>query len=189
MKKTLALTLTILAITNTSTAHADNSWYLGALYNTQSASEDDPSYNTAGLIAGYTYNKYLSIESRVATGTSGDSGLYGTTENIVGNYGQDIKSQVSLLIKASYPFLNAFEVYGLAGYSSTKLDVFSDYNDGFYHSYTPSNSGFGGGLGFGYKLNQQFNIFIDYQVIPGFDRFSQSPKNWKSTTIGVNYCF
>ncbi|MGJ8682215.1 porin family protein [Paraglaciecola sp.] len=198
MKKLLPLALTILTSTYASTAYAENSLYLGALYNAQGISIHGRDFNTAGIIAGYQYNKYFVLETRLSSGTSGYSSFYGTPEEPRGSYSEDIDTQASLLIKASYPIFNLFKLYGLAGYTNTKMETngLGQRNDSegniignYPYEHTESESGFSYGLGLDYQINAQFNVFIDYQLLPDFEPNSNFSKSWESTTIGVNYSF
>jgi hypothetical protein len=189
MKKLIPLTFAMLVSTYTSTVCADNNWYLGASYNAQNISLNDRDFNTAGVVAGYKYNQYFAIETRFSSGTSGYSN---------GSYSEDIDTQASLSIRASYPIFDSFKLYGLAGYTNTKLKIkgvgyMIDSSGNIIKSYpfkvTDSDSGLSYGLGLNYEINEQFNIFIDYQVLPDFEPTSTFSKSWKSTTIGVNYSF
>ncbi len=198
VKKLIPLTFTMLVSTYTSTVCADNNWYLGASYNAQDISSYSGDFNTAGLVAGYHYNKYFALETRFATGLSGYKGTFGHPESIEGSYNEDINSQISLSVKASYPIFQSFSLYGLAGYTKTKVEISGtgtiDYPDAgsfvnFPFKFTKSESGLSYGLGLAYSINEQFNLFIDYQVLPDFEPSSTYSKSWKSTTIGVNYSF
>jgi len=198
MKKLLPLTFSILASTFASSVCADNSWYIGALYNSQEISMQGRDFNTAGVVAGYQYNKYFALETRLATGTSGYSSFYGTPESPVSSYKEDIDNQNSILIKASYPIFESFNLYGLIGYTNTKLEVrgLAQTNDqngnligNFPFKLTESESGLSYGLGLNYRLNEHFDIFVDYQVLPDFEPDSSISKSWKSTTVGLNYSF
>ncbi|WP_185233951.1 porin family protein [Teredinibacter franksiae] len=198
MKRLLPATFTLLASTYASTVTAENSWYLGALYSTQEISTYGRDFNTAGVIAGYKYNKYFSLETRLSTGTSGYSSFYGTPEEPWGAYSEDIDTQSSLLIKASYPIFNLFKLYGLVGYTNTKLEIngLGQYNDlegnitgNYPFKHTKSDGGFSYGVGSDYQINKNFNVFIDYQALPDLEQGSSISKSWKSTTIGVNYSF
>lgn len=205
MKKTLPLVLTILASTYGTTASADNSWYLGALYNAQQVSDFDRDFNSAGIIAGYQYNAYFALETRITKGISGYSSSYSVdipdpsfifSED--GYYKEDIDVQASLLVKASYPIFETLGVYALAGYSTTKLTT-----SGFYQQYdsdgnkmgngsygdTETNNGFSYGIGLNYQFNEKLSLFIDYQVLPDYDIYTSVTKSWESVAIGVNYSF
>ncbi|WP_057831180.1 outer membrane beta-barrel protein [Colwellia sp. TT2012] len=195
MKKILPLTFTILVSAYASSVCAEDSWYFGALYNAQESSRD---FNTAGVIVGFQYNNYLALETRFSTGTSGYSSFYGTPEDPWGNYSEDIDTQAAILLKASYPIFDSFKLYGLAGYTKTKLETnglgqTNDSNGNITGNYpfkhTESENGFSYGLGLNYEINAQFSIFIDYQVLPDFEPNSSFSKSWKSTTIGANYSF
>jgi opacity protein-like surface antigen len=198
MKKLLPLAFTILASTYVSTASAENSWYLGGLYNAQDISIHGRDFNAAGVIAGYQHNKFFAVETRLSIGTSGYSSFYGTPEEPWGSYSEDIDTQAAVLIKASYPIFNSFKLYGLAGYTNTKIEIngLGQLNDSegnitgnYPYKHTESESGFSYGAGLGYQINAQFNVFIDYQVLPDFEPNSNFSKSWESTTIGFNYSF
>jgi hypothetical protein len=214
MKKLLLITFTILLSTFASSTYADDSWYLGALYNVQSmalynkgglSEYGRDTFKAAGIIAGYQYNDYVALETRFNTGTSGYSSSYrwenADSLNLV--YEEDIDTQVSLLIKASYPIFESFNVYSLAGYTKTYVNITSAeraYDINNRASYFSLNriikqGGFSYGFGFSFQLKEQFNVFVDYQVLSdsepynGNNYYKQPSKKWKSTTIGVRYCF
>lgn len=210
MKGLIPFTFTIIISSYISTANADNNLYFGALYNAQDISIQSRDFNTAGIVLGYKYNKYFSLETRFSTGTSGYSDLWGTRDDLPWeSYSEDIGMQSSLFIKASYPVLDSFSIYGLFGYSNTKLDVTNSReipdSDGDLiasHSYkdTEKYNGFSYGIGLDYKLNEQFSLFLDYNVLPKFKPTSLSSQSWtfgssqddiswKSTTLGINYLF
>jgi len=205
MKKILPLVLTILTSTYGTTASADNSWYLGALYNAQQVSDLDRDFNSAGIIAGYEYNAYFALETRLTKGTSGYSSSYSVERqdsSIIfsedGYYKEDIDFQASLLIKASYPIFDTLNIYALAGYSTTKLAT-----SGFYQQYdsngnkmgngsygdTINNNGVSYGIGLSYQLIEKMSIFVDYQVLPDYELYTNFSKSWESVSIGVNYSF
>jgi len=196
MRKILYICLALLTLP--SYASESDDWYIGALYNSQKISISGRDFNALGMIAGYQYNKYLALETRVSVGTEGYSSFYGTPDSREGEYKEDIDTQASLFIKASYPILESVNIYGLAGYSNTKLEIrglgqVNDSNSNIIGNYpfkiTETKSGFSYGFGLTYKINEQFNIFIDYQVLPDFEPNSNFSKSWKSTSVGINYFF
>ena len=198
MKRILPLTFTILTSTYATTVNAENTWYLGALYNAQEISMQGRDFNAAGIIAGYKFNENFALETRFNLGTSGYSSFYGTPESPEGDYKEDIDTQASILIKASFPIFESFNLYGLAGYTKTKLEISglgqtNDSNGNIIGNYsfkhTESEGGFTYGIGVNYQINEQFNIFVDYQVLPDFEPSSNFSKSWKSTSVGVNYSF
>jgi len=198
MKKILPLTITLLASTYTSSVLADDSWYLGTLYNSQDVSRHFDDYSTAGVFAGYKYNQYFSLEARVAKGASGFSSFYGTPEERKGRFKEGVDTQSSLSLKVSYPIFESFNIYALAGFINTSLKTegigqFNDENGNitgdFHYKLKRSDSGFSYGLGIAYQFNPQFGIFFDYQVLPDFEFSSYESRNWKSKTIGFSYHF
>jgi len=214
MKRLLPLSFTLLISTYATTVNAENSWYLGALYNAQEISITGRDFNTAGLMAGYTYNQYFAVEARFASGTSsyqfsslgtsyssgssGYSGHYGTGDEPWGSYSEDIDTQISLSIKASYPIFKSVKLYALSGYTNTKLEIkgLGQYNDtdgnitgNYSYTHTEYENGFSYGVGVDYQINENVNVFIDYQVLPNFEPNSSVSKSWKSGTIGISYSF
>jgi uncharacterized protein YfiM (DUF2279 family) len=196
MKKLLPLTLAFLALAFTSSVCAEDGWYLGASYNAQDISSDDREFNTAGIITGYQYNKYFALESRLSTGVSGHSTSLTFNQASDINYKEDIDSQASLFIKSSYPIDKSINLYVLVGYTTTKIKtnrsmIITDSNGAVLSPYDFKKTYSGASYGFGlnYQLNEQFNLFIDYQVLPDFEPVSNYSKSWNSASIGVNYSF
>lgn len=198
MKRLLPVAFTLLAVTYASSLSAEDSWYLGALYNAQEISIDGRDFNAAGVSAGYQYNQYFSVETRLSVGTSGYSSVYGTPSAPRGTYSEDIDNQAALLLKASYPVFGAVKLYGLAGYTKTKLEIsgLGQYNDAagnvtedYLYKLNRSQSGFSYGLGVSYHISEAFYVFIDHQTLPDFEPNANYSRNWKSTTMGLNYSF
>jgi hypothetical protein len=196
MKKLLPLTFAILASAYTSSVCAENSWYLGALYNAQDISSDGREFNAAGITMGYQYNKYFALEARLSTGVSSHSTSLSYYQSSDINFKEDIDTQASLFIKAAYPIYKSINLYGLFGYTSTKIktnrSMLLTYSDGAVIAlYDPNKTYSGSSYGFGlnYEINKQFNLFIDFQYLPDFEPSSSYSKSWDSTSIGVNYSF
>ena len=191
MKKLLPLTFAIIPSAFTSSLCAEDSWYLGALYNAQDVSLDDREFNTVGKITGYQYNNYFALEGRLSTGVSGHSTSLTFNQGSDINYQEDIDTQASLSIKASYPIDKSFNLYGLVGYTSTKIKtnramLIIDSNGGVHALWNPKKtySGSSYGVGLNYKLNEKFNIFVDYQVLPNFEPNSNFSKSfWEEIYI------
>lgn len=199
MKKLLPIIFTTFI---TPSVYADESWYLGGLYNAQEISPDAEGFNsdfsTFGVLAGYRYNKYFALEARVAKGTSGYSSTVSFSDTTDGSYQEDINSQISLLVKASYPIYTSLSIYGLAGYTRTEVEVSgtvtTEHPDGINFINVPFNSthsvsGLSYGVGLNYQFTEHLNIYADYQNLPDFEPVPSYSGGWKSTTIGVNYSF
>lgn len=201
MKKALPLTMCILASTYVSTALAEetNDWYIGASYNSQTISlYGSRDFQTAGAIAGYKINDVFSIETRLHTGISGYSYNFSESGFEDQKYKQDIEYQGHILAKASYTITEAFKVYALAGYTKTKTeittslpstDLSGNTNVTYPYQFSENVDGFGYGVGLDYQINNQFSVFIDYQVLPDFDIYRDSSGSWDSLNLGVNYSF
>ncbi len=194
MKKRLISSLLCISSLYTSSAQAENNWYAGASYGGQEISLPGRDFNTAGLIAGYEINHFIALETRISVGTSGYSSVYSGTKD---KYSEDIDSQGMFLLKASYPLLETLSIYGLVGYTSTKLEIegFGAYNDindnivgSFQFTHTETFNGASYGVGLDYQVSDSISIFFEHQVLPDFDPFSVS-ESWKASTIGFTYAF
>ncbi|AAZ27902.1 MULTISPECIES: porin family protein [Colwellia] len=200
MKKALSFTMCILASTYASTALAEerNGWYIGALYNSQTISiYQSREFKSAGAIAGYKINDIFSIETRLHKGTSGYSFNLLEPGFEDKKYKQDLDYQGHILAKASYSITEAFNVYALAGYTKTKteittLEFHTDLSGNtsvtYPHQYSENTDGFSYGVGLNYQIYNQFSVFVDYQVLPDFDKYQKSG-SWDSLNLGVNYSF
>ncbi|MCW8834475.1 MAG: porin family protein [Colwellia sp.] len=202
MKKTILLALTILTSTYVSPilATENNSWYIGGVYTAQkislpSAGRD---FNTVGIVAGYQYNNYLSLETRFSKGTSGNTFNYDFRDFPDEGVDTDIDYQVSVLIKASYPINEKFDVYVTTGYSKTKIE--QEILDSIVNAeglligvntsnFTFTESGLTYGLGLKYNVTNSVNLFVDYQILPNWEPFSTNSESWDSINVGFNYEF
>ncbi len=199
MKKNLLPIFFTLVLSYTPSAFAENSWYLGALYSAQKTPVSGRNFDTAGVIVGYQHNEYLGLEARLSAGFSGYSNSWSTAELSKYEYHEDVENQNSIFIKASYPILKSLHIYGLAGYTKTKLEVGgsgqstgSNVADDYSFKHSLTESGFSYGLGLNYQLNEQLNLFVDYQVLPDFQTaitYAEQDWDWNSTNIGINYIF
>ncbi len=197
MSKKLPLAFATLALSCTVTANASNesSLYLGAQYSAQELTLlPNRDFQTAGIIAGYQYNQFFSLEARFNTGISGYSS-HPFSENGFSDaeYKEDIDSQASLFLKASYPIFNSFNIYALAGMTQSKYEIttissFTDIEGITTDTYPSliklSESGFSYGLGLNYQMTSAFIVFFDYKILP--DLMGSS---WKSASFGASYSF
>jgi opacity protein-like surface antigen len=207
MKRFISLTCMVLASSYVGSACADDSWYLGALYSVQKISSGVKAQNlpskidleAVGLLAGYKFNQYFSLEARLAKGTSGYSDTFVHLEQIAPEtyHNEDLDSQFSLLVKASYPIYQSFSFYGIAGYTESRIKITGvgvkrDYFnklENFSYSHSTKDSGFSYGVGLNYQLTEEVNVFVDYQVLPDYDLGVDLSKDWGNTTLGVSYSF
>jgi opacity protein-like surface antigen len=190
-----------LMFTLTAQAADENDFYAGVQYSNQNiASSSD--IGTAGVILGYQFNQYFSLETRLNIGVSEYSSLCPCGE---GNgdyvYKQEIDNQGSLFIKGTYPILNDFSIYALAGVIKTSysLEIQNQYTivEGnttvseitFQDTGDHSESGFTYGVGINYQISKKLSAFLDYQVLPNIAVSTLDSSSWKSVSIGVNYTF
>ncbi len=138
--------------------------------------------NGITLIAGYQFNEYIAIEGRYITdiGGSDEDWSDGRTRTDTNN---DL-SNLALYVKPSYQF-GDFKLYALLGYGQFSYQ----YKD----TEKQSESGFQWGLGTGYKLNDNWLVFVDYTKLydnRGFDNYlSDADYNADAWTVGVTYLF
>jgi opacity protein-like surface antigen len=201
MKKTLSLTFTTLALTFGFSVHAEdeNNWYLGAQYSAQEVTSlPDRKFKTVGVVGGYQYNKYFALETRYNTGTSGYSHPFYVNGASDDQYKEDIDTQASLFIKASYPIFNSFGIYALAGLTKSEYEITTSRSatdlEGnttttYPHIIKHSENGFTYGIGLNYQITEAFTLFIDYQVLPELSIGTDGSSSWKSTNLGVTYTF
>jgi len=125
------------------------------------------------VVAGYNYNEYLSLESRINISAGYDNGI-------------DFKSW-GLFLKPKYEVYEGLDIYSLIGYGKIYADSINS-ND------TKANeAGAQIGIGANYKLKNNFKVFADY-IYLGKDKdgkFNNNPATFKSSTIttGITYDF
>ncbi|WP_168171512.1 porin family protein [Lacimicrobium sp. SS2-24] len=200
MKKITKILFATMACTQLFSVSAaeNNNWYMGGLYSAQDLSKisnDDRDFSTLGIIAGYQYNEYFFTEARYSKGVSGAG--FNVSEQF--DYSADINYQLSVLIKAAYPVTDTFNLYAIAGYAKTDIDqvgttpVFTpetlEIIDSEKFEVTSSISGFTYGFGLSYELNNKFNIFADYQVLPDLESVPFGSDNCNSINVGFSYAF
>jgi len=205
MKKPLILTLltTPLMYLPTVQAADETNFYVGVQYSNQKiTSTSEINLDTAGVVLGYQFNQYFSLETRLNIGNSDYSSLCACGDEYKDHvYKQEIDNQASLFIKGSYPISNDFSVYALAGItnSSYSLETKNHHSvtDGnktttkvtFKDMGTNSESGFTYGLGINYQISKKFSGFLDYKILPDLAVSTLDSSSWKSASIGVNYTF
>jgi opacity protein-like surface antigen len=202
MKKetTLALTIILSNYITPVMATENNSWYVGGLYTAQEISLPmaGRDFNTAGIVAGYQYNNYFSLETRFSKGTSGNTFNYDFRDFPDEGFDTDIDYQATILIKALYPLSEKFNIYATTGYSKTKieqeiLDSTVD-SEGMLIGVNTSKfafteSGITYGVGLNYKVTNNVDLFFDYLILPNWGPLSTNSENWNSINIGFNYVF
>lgn len=200
MKKILIFIIYVGNIVWVTTTHAQDSsnWYLTTSYSFQNISNEGGDLNTINGSVGYKINNYFSIETRVGVGTSGYSrefldigGLEGDELVPVRTVEHDIETQVALLLKAFYPLTDKLHVYAVAGGMSTKSEVKVSGNlfyDGvetkFSSNSTNTDKGLTYGAGLSYQFNDDFSLFVDYQILPEFEPNQYTSKDWDSINMG-----
>lgn len=186
----------LLAITSPTSASAENTWSIG-LFNSDQEYSKRNEFNAVGLALNYQFTEYLSVEARLAKGTSGEDR---PIHNSPYDYSSDIEWQRGLFVKASYPVFDLFNVYAIAGYASTKLSISSvkgRFNENnqlmelYPVDFDKTENGFSYGAGLSYQINNSFSVFAEYQALPNLDNSSSgfSSLDWKSVNLGLNYRF
>lgn len=197
MKKTASFLATSLLLLTAQNVNATDlsGWYIGGLYSDQSLSIHGRDFKSGGLIAGYQYNAFFSMEGRLTFGTSDYESFYGTPDSPQGVYQEKVDTQYSLHIKGSYPVTDRFNFYGLFGYTSTDLRF---QGAGRPLSPDPSNDSFrvnnkvdglSYGLGSEFKATDNLRVFVDHVILEDFDVFNSDARNWTTTNVGITWHF
>ncbi len=203
MKIALAYLFTLLTaiLAYPALAKEKQPWYLGGAYSFQNISFKDidaHKVDTLGVIAGYKIDDIFSLEYRLNTGISNDSFPLPVPSNFSNEFEYEIDYQMSILAKATYQIGRNFDVYALAGFSTTKnhmkffgssYDFQGNVISNSTSNYSKNTNGFTYGLGLAYQLTKQLNIFLDYQVLPDIDSMGDLKANWHSTSVGLYYLF
>ncbi|BAF72801.1 outer membrane beta-barrel protein [Sulfurovum sp. NBC37-1] len=105
------------------------------------------------LIAGYQFNDYLALETRI------------TTTFYERNYAD--LTAYSMFLKPQYPVTDTFSVYGLLGFGKVKVE--GSKGDSFPGAHTDmigktilDDTQFQWGIGVSYNVTDNFSIFADY---------------------------
>ena len=129
--------------------------------------------------AGYHFSEYLAVEFR------GSKGLRdGDQLGLDYSYG--------LYLKPQYSVTEEVNIYGLLGYAKTKISFDNEVAfNGISNHYT-TQSGFSFGLGFDYRLNENWSLFVD--VMRLIDKSTTKPEgkyaiNVNALTFGFVYHF
>lgn len=196
MKKILLPVITVIASLSSYTASAQSDWSIGLFHANQEYTKQK-NFEAVGLLIGYQFTEHFSLEARLAKGTSGHRRF---SPSIPSGLGEDINWQRGLFVKASYPISDDLNIYALAGYSSTRVDVLSyimryDENGELFdegpYNYTKDNKGFSYGAGLNYQITERFSLFAEHQVLPDYDFevIGKANKNWQSLNVGISYHF
>ena len=109
------------------------------------------------LQAGYTINKYFSIEGRYWTSVSDGDWTATTTDNttVINSSGSDSEFEAwGLYVKPMYPLTEELDLYALLGYGNVTLsDSGGDWFD---------ENSFQWGIGASYALTDNLSLFADY---------------------------
>jgi len=146
-----------IALFVTPLAHAD--FYLGGLLNYGTAStkvqQTITEGETTGIVdkqydasvisligqGGFFFSDFSALEMRYGIGLTDSDGI--EVDNLIGAYG-----------KFNYPVSHQVSLYGLAGYTQSKLNV-KDYG-------TVKEAGFSAGAGFHYAFNSRWAMTAEY---------------------------
>jgi len=199
MNKKLAISLLATGLLTTFSSQAENNWYLGAQYsahNVELANEDR--FNAIGIVGGLRINGRLSFETRANFSLTSNDFDVRFPEGLSARYKQELDYQVSFLAKYNVINYGDFKAYGLAGYSAAQISMTSPVMvlsaDGGFVESTGLNrdhdeNGLTYGIGAEYVIDDQFSVFVDYQVLPDFTENPLSDRSWDNWNIGVNYNF
>lgn len=172
----------LLALSANAMAAADKTGrgYVGALYTMLTLSPDGaPDYDLAalGVRGGYYFNKYFSVEGRLAVGTGDDTqvGIKVELNNVYGVYAV-----------GHLPLSEKFQLYGLVGY--TKQDVtLTDVS--IPVSVDDDDSDFSYGVGLEFDMTNNLSLGAEY--VSYFSNGEVLAGTYDTTGIGIhlNYLF
>ena len=136
---------------------------------------------TLGLVfrGGYDYSKYMGIEVRAMKGVKDLDDL-----------GMDYS--YGLYLKPQYPLTPSSRLYGLLGYSKTKIAYDNEPLINGIRRNTTTQSGFSFGGGFEYRLNKKWSLFAD--AMQNIHKSTTRPEGTyrirvNSVTVGMVYHF
>ena len=146
--------------------------------------KEDFSANYGALITGFDVNKYIGMEGRYTVSFGDMSYGHGNNEQTING---DISSKyrnIAIYAKLKYDIGN-FKPYALLGFGeSTVTDL---------GGFDRKEAGFQYGVGVGYNINNNWEVFVDYVKAyddKGFDAVAQgSDIGISLISFGVNYHF
>lgn len=192
-----ALCCALMSASFVTAANEDSGWYVGGFFSEQEHMPRGRSHRLLGVTSGYQFNPFFALETRIATGVSGQSGpAYVGNQPGDERWSDDIDQQASLSLKAMYPVLDSLTLYGLAGYSYSRseltLRAVTVQNDEIISDMMVNRSNYDSGLSYGVGVNvrvhQHVEVFVDYQRMPDFKIHGLSA-SWDNVTFGFNYRF
>lgn len=131
------------------------------------------------LRGGYDYSKYIGVELRAMKGVKD-----------INDLGMDYS--YGLYLKPQYPITPKSTLYGLLGYSKTKISYDNEPLINGIRRNKTTQSGFSFGGGFEYHLNKKWSLFVD--AMRNINESTTRPEgpyriHVNSITIGMVYHF
>lgn len=178
--------------------------YVGLLHSTQMIA-DIPSHNyqtmgAIGVIMGYEFSDYFSLEARFTMGSQGEINFY-DHDHDTRDEKEKLVSQNSLSAKISLPVSQNFKIYSLAGITKTKTersyskytsDQIGNEDELIDYNYVLLGSALSYGIGIDYNASDSLSIFIDYQSVFQHikdNEYEADINSWKGLTSGILYYF
>lgn len=180
--KYILLGFALIGLSANTFAAADNTGrgYVGVGYTMLSFSpEGGPDFDLSalGVRAGYFYNKYFSLEGRLALGVGDDTQYVSVLATDVT---VELGSMLGIYAVGHIPLSETFKLYGLVGYSDGELKFkaagFSDTSE--------SDSDLSFGLGAEFYMTPSASVGIEYTSY-----ISESDYDIDGLGITLNYTF
>lgn len=125
---------------------------------------------TIGILAGYAFNRSLSLEGRYSVSVAKEDRLK--------------MDNMALYLKPQYPVSEEVSVYALLGYGKVTLDEVK--NSGI----NGDKSGFQWGLGASYQITEEVSLFAEYTVLGrNLKTDLVEDRDIDSVNVGVTYRF
>ncbi len=147
----------------------------------------EASYDIAGL---EVYNNdNIGFQGQLGYDIFGQNGWVLGVEARAGYVDVDLfdATYIAAYVKPQYNF-EKFGIYGLIGYGQTTFSATADINENWSVTVEDTTDDFTYGAGVKYAFNENFDVFLDYVVLPdyevGVDKIDSDV-----VALGVNYKF
>ena len=196
--KALFLSL-LLVFVSISTAANAKGFYSGLVVDSQNLDfPTDARFNLLGVVGGYQFNDYLSVEGRLSTGLN-DETLNVIVSEGPGELSREIDFQASVFLKGSYEIANGLSIYALTGYSDTTLEstlLFEQDSVAVSNTSDASVNGFAYGVGLNFEFSSFFQMSLEYREMPDLDfdvvvnsQLEERSIEWDALSLAVSYKF
>ena len=102
------------------------------------------------------------------------------------------------MLKLSFPISSVLDIYGLAGFTSSKYeittsssrtDIGGNTTVHYPHLIKHTQKGATYGVGLNYQVSPSFDVYADYQLFDDLKVGSGDGESWKGVNIGMKFKF